>query len=103
MIKLIKAKIVNLFHYLYFWNAYFFSKVEKRIGNKSDVINYNDIDIINDSILLNNIPKVIWVFWYDENIPDLVQKCILNIRRINFDYEVKLLNKKNIVEYLDLN
>jgi hypothetical protein len=46
-----------------------------------------------------NIPKKIWTFWDGEK-PSFVDKCIDSWKKYNPDYEIIVLNKKNIHEYL---
>lgn len=50
----------------------------------------------------NTIPKKIWTFWDDEEIPEIVKTCMDSWRRHCPDYEITLLNKestKHIAEY----
>lgn len=46
-----------------------------------------------------NIPKKIWTFW-DGKIPDLINKCINTWKKHNPTYEIIILNRKNIGNYL---
>jgi len=46
------------------------------------------------------IPKKIWTFWDNTNLPDTVVKCIDSWRRYNPDYEITVLSKASIKEYL---
>lgn len=48
--------------------------------------------------------KYIWVFWYQgiENAPVVVKKCIQSIKDHALDYEVVLLTKKNIQDYIKI-
>jgi len=49
------------------------------------------------------IPKIIWTYWDDPTIPILTQKCLDNWKRMCPDYEIKLLNRKDVPEeYKDL-
>lgn len=54
-----------------------------------------------DSFTLS-IPRKIWTFWDNENIPDVVQKCIYTWKKYNPHYEIVVLNKKNVNNYLDV-
>jgi hypothetical protein len=45
------------------------------------------------------IPKRIWTYWEGE-MPDLVQKCIASWSKYNPEYEIVVLNKKNLFLYL---
>ncbi len=47
----------------------------------------------------SKIPNVIWTFW-DEKLPPLVKKCIESWKNHNPDYEIIILNKKNVENYL---
>lgn len=48
--------------------------------------------------------KYIWVFWYqgEEKAPVVVKKCIQNIKDHALDYEVVVLNEKNIKNYIEV-
>ncbi len=47
----------------------------------------------------SQIPNTIWTFW-DGEPSGLVEKCIQSWKKYNPSYEVHVLNKKNIAEYL---
>ena len=42
------------------------------------------------------IPKIIWSYWDDPNVPPLTQKCMENWKRMCPDYDVRLLNKTDV-------
>lgn len=48
--------------------------------------------------------KYIWVFWYQgvEQAPLVVKKCIKSIMEHSLDYEVVVLNEKNIKDYIKI-
>lgn len=48
--------------------------------------------------------KRIWVFWYQglNNAPMLVKRCIESINKYKLDYEVILLTKNNIKDYIEI-
>jgi hypothetical protein len=48
--------------------------------------------------------KYIWVFWYQgiENAPEIVKKCVKSIRKHSGNYEVVILDKDNISNYVDI-
>ncbi|MFV0172828.1 capsular polysaccharide synthesis protein [Empedobacter falsenii] len=48
-----------------------------------------------------NFPKIIWSYWHDENTPPLVEICINSWKKNNPDFEINILNKKNINQYID--
>lgn len=52
-----------------------------------------------ETITESQIPKKIWTYW-DGNLPPLVQKCIESWLKYNPDYEIVILNKKNVNQYL---
>lgn len=46
------------------------------------------------------IPKKIWTFWDNVDIPEVVQKCINTWKKHNPNYEITVVNKSNLSEYL---
>lgn len=52
-----------------------------------------------NGIVQSSIPKKIWTYW-EGDLPVLVQKCIESWLKYNPDYEIIILNKKNIGQYL---
>jgi len=50
----------------------------------------------------NTIPKKIWTFWDSETVPDVVEKCIDTWKKNNPKYEIIILNKSNLKDYLDV-
>lgn len=85
-------------HYLYFFIYFmFFSKNIKYF-----------IDYVDDKIFFNSepnkalIPKIIWIFWYDEEIPELVKKCIINIKNLHPDFEVRILDKNTVSNFIEI-
>lgn len=46
------------------------------------------------------IPKHIWTYWDDGKVPDVVRKCMGTWKKHNPDYEVTLLTRENLKEYL---
>ncbi len=95
-----KRKFVDFVHYIYFFLNYFFLK--DSVSYFSNIQN-GDIVILNKIEQKIDIPKIIWIFWYDDNIPELVQLCIDKIKKLHKNYEINILNKKNISEYIDMN
>tara|TARA_B100001059_G_C17784801_1_gene556420 strand:- start:756 stop:1628 length:873 start_codon:yes stop_codon:yes gene_type:complete len=57
----------------------------------------NILENFNNNI--NTIPKKIWTFW-DGEIPEIINKCIKTWRLHNPTYEIIILNKQNINNYL---
>jgi hypothetical protein len=48
------------------------------------------------------IPAVIWTYWNNVEIPEVVKKCIDSWRRHNPTYEVVVLNPSNLKDYIDI-
>jgi Capsular polysaccharide synthesis protein len=46
------------------------------------------------------IPKTIWTYWVDEDLPELVQKCINSWRKYNPDYDIRILNKDTVSSWV---
>ena len=48
--------------------------------------------------------NIIWVFWYQgiENAPLIVQKCVNSQKKYAVGYEVRVIDKNNLIEYLEL-
>jgi hypothetical protein len=50
--------------------------------------------------LQQEIPKIIWTYWHEEKLPDIIQKCIATWKQHNPTYEINILNDKNLSKYL---
>ena len=48
----------------------------------------------------SEIPKIIWTYWVEEKPPEVVQKCIESWKRHNPDYDVRLLNKNTVSQWV---
>lgn len=48
----------------------------------------------------NSIPKIIWTFWNTEELPEIIEKCIESWKVQNKNYEIIILNPKNLDKYL---
>lgn len=50
-----------------------------------------------------NPNKAIWVMWWQGilNAPEIVKKCIMNLKKLHPDWEVNVITKDNIIEYID--
>lgn len=46
------------------------------------------------------IPKIIWLYWHDENLPEIIRSCISTIKEKNPDFQVMVLNKNNAASFL---
>lgn len=93
--------ISNKINHLSILLMYFFN-----IRFKVVDLNYQNAEIIKKKYLDShdefNIPKIIWFYWDDEELPFLIKKCFYNIKKTNLDYEVFLLNRNNITSYVDI-
>lgn len=47
------------------------------------------------------IPKTIWTFWHDPELPTLVRACIGSWKRHHPDFKVVVLNAANVHHYMD--
>jgi len=54
----------------------------------------------NVSYMPVTIPKKIWSFWDVQPIPEFIQKCIDSWRRENPDFEITILSKENLADYV---
>lgn len=48
-----------------------------------------------------SFPRILWTFWDSEDLPPSVQTCIATWKKHNPNYEIRVLNKKNLKDYLD--
>lgn len=48
--------------------------------------------------------KTIWMFWWqgEANMPELVRACIHSVKQHAGEYNVQLITKDNVIEYLDI-
>lgn len=46
------------------------------------------------------IPKNIWTYWEDDNMPELVSRCVAKWREFNPDWTITILNKNNLKQYV---
>jgi hypothetical protein len=49
----------------------------------------------------SSIPKIIYTFWHDINLPPLVQRCIDSWKHHNPDHKFVIVNLKTIGKYVD--
>lgn len=64
----------------------------KKIDNYAGMLTFNPIE---ENIVL---PKKLWMYW-ENDIPDFVEKCIGRMREKNPDYEIFVLNPNNVNQY----
>lgn len=93
-----KTFISNLFHYFYF--IFFFCFLRKK--SKIVITNRDEITSVFGQSEVS-IPYKIWIFWYDLDIPELVETCIQNIRDLHPEYQINVLNKDTVSDFVDLN
>jgi hypothetical protein len=88
--KIIKYLIIILIIILLFYNLNY-------------NLNYNIINKIYENFNNNeyNIPKIIWTYWDNEELPKLISQIIDNNNKILHDWKINVLNDKNINTYLD--
>ena len=46
------------------------------------------------------IPRIIWSYWHAADVPDVVQRCADNWRKLNPDFQVHLLNASTLHQHL---
>lgn len=50
---------------------------------------------------IGTIPKIIWMYWHDLDMPLLVLNIIAKIKKDNPDYVLHVLNKETVKEYIE--
>ncbi len=103
-------KLVNWFFYFFIKSPRFelYVKRMNKLNSKyfktvnNDIKNKTDIHL--KPYYFNEIPKFIWIYWEqgEKQAPFLVKSCINRWRNINSDWEVIILNKDNLAEYINL-
>jgi hypothetical protein len=48
------------------------------------------------------IPKIIWSFWDNPELPEIIKDCKRNWKKFAPNYNIKFLNKNNIENYVDM-
>jgi len=64
----------------------------KKIDNYAGLLTFNQTE---ETIVL---PKKLWMYW-ENDIPEFVEKCIDRMREKNPEYEVFVLNPENVNQY----
>ena len=54
-----------------------------------------------DPIKSSKIPKHIYTYWNDENIPPLIKKCIDTWKKYNPTYQIHVIHKNNLSQYIN--
>ena len=55
------------------------------------------------SALENNaeeIPKIIWTYWNNDNLPDFIERCIANWRFFNPGYQIFVVTPSNLDQFI---
>lgn len=50
----------------------------------------------------DKIPKIIWSFWDNSELPKFIKECQKNWEKYAPNYQINLLNKNNLTEYVDM-
>ncbi|MBJ9423302.1 capsular polysaccharide synthesis protein [Acinetobacter seifertii] len=87
----------KLFRFLAFNLRYYKDIRFKNLNpeNFADLIILNPLD--KSEII---IPKIIWMYW-DSEVPELVERCFNQVKKLNSEYQINILNSKNITEFCD--
>tara|TARA_Y100000389_G_scaffold145202_1_gene143687 strand:- start:10744 stop:12498 length:1755 start_codon:yes stop_codon:yes gene_type:complete len=58
---------------------------------------------MNKSDSKQKIPKIIWIYWHEpiEKAPEIVQICIKIVKKLNYDYEINILNQYNYKNFVN--
>ena len=124
MLKKIMTQLKNCIHIIGFWKgsmlvlyfilyyifrfyqplAFFFLSLKHQI-----ILNYlQKLDKTKKVPIMKPKKKVstktIWIFWWqgEANMPELVRACIHSVKQHAGEYNVQLITKYNITEYLDI-
>ena len=71
-------------------------------GKIVEFYNDNEFDIVlgNDESIRKDLPKVIWIYWHDSDVPDLVCQCIDKVKKLNPEFIVNIIYNKDINKYI---
>ena len=50
----------------------------------------------------NGIPKIIWLYWHEEELPNIIKACIKSIKTFCPEYEINILNPISLIDYISL-
>lgn len=95
----IYALIITLLLLIIFALGYTYINVFSRGVKSSESF---DGIAINEKSNKHNIPKKIWSYWHDTNLPKFVQICIQSWKKYNPDYEIVVLNKDAVKQYVHI-
>lgn len=79
---------------------YCFMMLSNKRGKNEDIENYAQEMILGERKEII-IPKKIWLFW-DGEMPLIVSDCLEKVKVIHSDYEVYILNNKNLNQFCDV-
>jgi hypothetical protein len=48
------------------------------------------------------IPKIIWTYWNNDNLPEFIQKCINTWKKHNSTYTINVITPSNLNDYIDI-
>lgn len=51
---------------------------------------------------LDEVPKIVWAYWDSDDVPDFVNLCLKNWRKLAPNYKINFLNKNNVENYIQL-
>lgn len=89
---------MNLLYKLYIWFKSWFNF----LFNKKEIIeNWITIGDLNQ-LETASIPRKIWIYWESSEKNELVDLCINQIKELHTNFEIIVLNKKNLNNYLNL-
>ena len=93
--------IKRILNYLY---IRFFAFVNFILNTKKVNEDWVNISALKDepSIKTVDIPKIIWMYWDSNSSNEIVELCFKNTKDICSDYEVILMSKNNILDYVDI-
>jgi GR25 family glycosyltransferase involved in LPS biosynthesis len=54
-----------------------------------------------DTSVKKFIPKIIWTYWNDDTLPEIIDKCVNNWKHFNPDHKVVVVKQSNINKYVN--
>ena len=103
MAKRNKNIVIYLLFVLLFFCGIFYLAFYRKITEEA-MVNFNSEELKEFSYGNDNtshIPKIIWTFWEGDNNV-VVNMCIDSWKYNNPDYDIRILNKSNYSEYVDV-
>ena len=52
---------------------------------------------------VHRIPAIIWTYWNNDTIPDIVKRCIDSWAYHNPEYKINVVTPSNLYDYIDIN